>query len=332
MRILAINNYSLEDAYKLSIDKIQPSHHCWGIDYFRQSGYHVDTMQFQFRSSTSLIKIIELVWFNLKILFNIYKYDTIISFAYPLIHDIAFLKYIHFLPRRIKLYTFIHHVSPVRPLGYDKVFFLSNSIKLLSEKRFPSLVKKSVYIKWGGDAPFYSVKPKDIKRHIVMSNGKSHRDNELLLDVCKDLGLRCVVITDKITVNGNDIIMSNVKGENALSYKDMLEIVQDATILAVPVRKEIHSGSLCGLTSFIDGCLLGCPLLLSDNTNIGVNVEEERMGYIYEAGNRESMKKQLSNLISNENDYHIMSSNCLSYGRRYDYLAYCNKLLKEIKE
>lgn len=46
MKILAINNYSLETCLKKSNIGVMPAHHTWGCDYFLQKGYTVDVKNF----------------------------------------------------------------------------------------------------------------------------------------------------------------------------------------------------------------------------------------------------------------------------------------------
>lgn len=47
MKILAINNYDLEWAYKEFGDV--PMHQTWGVSYFREKGHQVDTVTYRNR-------------------------------------------------------------------------------------------------------------------------------------------------------------------------------------------------------------------------------------------------------------------------------------------
>lgn len=47
MKILAINNYSLEKCLKDSENLNGPAHHNWGCDYFIQNGHKVEVMCFK---------------------------------------------------------------------------------------------------------------------------------------------------------------------------------------------------------------------------------------------------------------------------------------------
>ena len=46
LNILAVNNYSLDDAFRRNKKGLQPAHHCWGIDYLRECGHSVHTELF----------------------------------------------------------------------------------------------------------------------------------------------------------------------------------------------------------------------------------------------------------------------------------------------
>lgn len=77
MKILAINNYDLEWAYK-EPGKV-PFHQTWGVDYMRDLGHQVDTMTYINRGGQ-----LKLLKFNLSLLKKAFCYDVIISYYFKI--------------------------------------------------------------------------------------------------------------------------------------------------------------------------------------------------------------------------------------------------------
>ncbi|MCK9156602.1 MAG: hypothetical protein M0P12_10950 [Paludibacteraceae bacterium] len=46
MKILLINNYSIENCLNKANEGVQPAHHKWGSDYLKSKGNDVDTEVF----------------------------------------------------------------------------------------------------------------------------------------------------------------------------------------------------------------------------------------------------------------------------------------------
>ena len=95
--------------------------------------------------------------------------------------------------------------------------------------------------------------------------------------------------------------------------------------MIIPVIKAFKG--ICGLTSFIDAMHLGLPVIISRNAFLGIDVEEERLGLWYEAGNTESLSCAMTMLAKNTDLYNEYSKNCLLYAAKYDYKKFANRIL-----
>ena len=69
MRILTINNYSLDDAIKNTEAGLQPAHHCWGVDFLREQGHDCHTALFCPNARSGIVRKFKLLAFNTKLLF-----------------------------------------------------------------------------------------------------------------------------------------------------------------------------------------------------------------------------------------------------------------------
>lgn len=306
---------------------MMPAHHCWGIDYLKKHSNEVDTLLFN-ASGIGLPFWSKYIWFNIKLLFIANKYDVIISFANPIIGILALFKSIGIV--KPKLFTTVHHYSKHMQLfrGYNKIIFLSNSIKLKCARENLELANKMYYIKWGPDMSFYSkINTDNFDTHVVISTGKVNRDIESIMAACNDLSLKRIIITDKIEADNIDsnIIASGVKSKNAISYREILNYLHMADINVIAIKKNKNDQNiLCGLTSLLDAVACGQPVIISDNTNISINVQSEGFGLCYKAGDRDDLKTKLVELL--KKDFVQLGNNAEKYAKNNSYVHFCEKL------
>lgn len=149
-------------------------------------------------------------------------------------------------------------------------------------KKYPKLAYKMTYIEWGPDLSFYESTYPNIfenknKKMCLISNRKTSRDINPITNACNKINLPLIIITDQIS-ESHQAIVSGIKGKNAISYHDLLQYMRKSSISIIPITKEISKNSLCGLTSFLDTLALGHPIIMSDNTNIAVDIEKLKIG------------------------------------------------------
>lgn len=336
MKILAINNYSIEKAIKSNELKLQPATHSWGVDYLRSKGHEVDLMQFN-RSGGNIH--LSTLRFCLKHYSEFRRYDVIISFCNPVIGWCSYLKKIGLL-RNVRLYTLVHHKGRFMELGsgFDRIFFLSQQVMEKTKAQRPLLAEKMTYLEWGPDIDFYQ---NTYETHLlrepthipsVISNGKTERDLRMAEIVCKELKMPLVAITDAADLHYAKVISSGQIGKNAITYSDMLGYMNACDILLIPVVLEKSPDSLCGLTSFADALAMGMPIVMSDNTNISVDIEALRIGKVYRAGDKEDMKRQLSFFAEHPEKIKEYGGNARKYAERHTYLDYCKQLERYLSE
>ena len=339
MKILAINNYSLDEALADAARGIYPRHHCWGVDYLLAEGHEVETMLFKPPRGASLLrKVLYAIVFNLRLMRKLRGFDAVIAFANPVIALLAFWRKWGG-GHHVRLYTLVHHYERPALLssGYDKIFFLSEQIMDCAAQALPSLRNRFEFLSWGGDMPFYAPHFEAMSRDMdrldsFLTNGKTARDITLVAQACAEMGIPLVVITDKIKggMDKAEVVTSGTFGSNALSYPDMLSLMERATVSVIPIRASNSSGRLAGLTSFIDAMALGTPLIMSDNTHIGVDVETLGLGYTYRAGDKADFERAARRMLSDKQAYLRMSMRCRAWAQEHDYLRFCRQLCAAI--
>lgn len=108
--------------------------------------------------------------------------------------------------------------------------------------------------------------------------------------------------------------------------KNTYEYYAQARFIVIPVVKRIYDKSLvlAGLTTFVDASILGKPVLLSDNTNIGVDVEKLGIEMTYIAGDYLDMARKMSMLLSLSSDeYNCMCFNMKRFVKNHNCQTFC---------
>lgn len=67
------------------------------------------------------------------------------------------------------------------------------------------------------------------------------------------------------------------------------------------------------------------PLLISDNSNIGLDIEKQDIGFVYKAGDKEDLKRKMKEILIPEN-YNRMKSNVKSFAENNDYNKFAMKI------
>lgn len=74
------------------------------------------------------------------------------------------------------------------------------------------------------------------------------------------------------------------------------------------------------------------PVLASDNTNMGIDIEGLGIGMIYKAGNVEDMRNKMQQLLSlSEKDYKQMCDNMKEHSKTHNYDEFCNEIISIIE-
>lgn len=264
-------------------------------------------------------------------------YEVIIAFANPLIGWLALFKAWGLLHGR--LYTVVHHHAKHMFLfsGYDRIFFLSRQVMELTRRSHPSLADKMEYLEWGPDLPFYEATYQAMlqrashKDPILISTGKSSRDLSLLIEACRELSLQVLIITDVVQTSLPMTFSAGRKGQNALLGNEMRDIMEQSDISVIPVVAEQSEETLCGLTSFLDALALGQPIIMSDNTNISVDIDALRIGLTYKAGDKEDFKRKVSYMVAHRDFMKECGQNARRYALSHSYERYCRQLLSALQ-
>ena len=327
-KMLFVNNYGFENT---QIDN-RPKHHLWGFDVLKEA---FCVRVFIFSYSPLLFKAL-LTQF--RVLLRSFFVDIVYTACGCATDGLALCKKLKLC--NPKIFRVVHHPFKIRFVkSYDGLIFISKEVMNIAIQRYPHMKDKMHYVFWGPDLEFYDNEIRNISqigelsKYFFISNGKTRRDYDCFSEAMQNLDAKALIICDEDSVpkykNPNtDVVSSGFSYVNAISSRDSVREYLNAKVVVIPVKANFDS--LIGLTSLVDALAMGLPTIMSDNTMIGVDLEQEQIGLLYKAGNSNDLRKQLQKLLNNTHFLKEMSNKARIFAEKNDYKSFKNCIIKII--
>jgi glycosyltransferase involved in cell wall biosynthesis len=327
MKVILINNYSMDGAWELWKKKEFPAHHLWGATQLQEYGIDVDILpheKFKFlKILSSKIKLLGDLDQQIRILFRRSDYDLVYS-----AHDLttSLLAFLHSVGIFRKPMIAIMHRSFNDNLfsslfvhffvnKHDRLICLSSRIRDQLRDRFGVSEKKMCVIEWAIDLSFYKYDPSQetlltqqetAKPRIFTSAGKTGRDYQTLIEAFDGINYPLKIYgIEKNALPVSDL-PSNVTvpaslGEpnGFLPFDKLLEEYKQAYVIAIPLdipQQRVDTVTLIGLTSLLEAMAMGKAVIMTRNRQIDIDVEKEGIGIFVESGDVEGWKQAISYL------------------------------------
>lgn len=347
-KILVINNYSMKKTMKWAKAKFLPFHHVWGIDELEKH-YKLRFLNYRcprVMSRMHMAKLYYIVFQLLSLLMSL-RCECIYAAASPYIDLLAFLHYKGWMKKRI--YMIVHHPGnfSLYKMSYTKLIFISRVSYDKACQDYPSQKEMFAYDEWGPDIAFYDhVTVDDVKREegkcqTFVSNGKSNRDNNCLVEAARGSSCKVVIIctNNSFPTNYNKDIDKNVQimqqsvetimNRKMMSYSNMAKLMSQFNVVVIPVPEGY--ASLCGLTSFNDAIAMGKPVIIADTANLGIDVESEGFGFVYRAGDAQDLRSKMDKFIKNPGLIDSYGQKARAYADANDNKSFSRRLLEIIE-
>lgn len=343
--ILFINNYDMEKSRDSYLKEKSPSHHQFGIsELINTNEYDVDYMLATPRNvKHRVLKLLSLlpIWF--KIYWRARKYDIVYGGADFTVDFLGVMKKVKLF--RPKLIAIFHHppfMLRIKYTKYDHIIFLSPFAYEEMKYAFPQKAAKMSFIQWGPDLFFYqslATIPNHLKKQnkiIFISNGKTKRDHEILVNAAEHLHAHTVIVSDKQSIPANfnkghchytDIILSEQPDDTK-----MVDILNKCSILVIPTPATPQKLGPIGLTSFLDAVALGMPIITADNTVFSDIVASYKMGFVYKAGDLTELEKAMNFFISQPKFIAEYGENAYKFGQKNSIKEFAEQLYQLFNE
>lgn len=350
MRVLYLNDYSIEKTHKGVKAGLDHAAHLWGYDYFleREDTQFIPVNQkiFSLLKRFCIHRVFGDIYREAKILSRRNTADLIIAANINIIWGLAYLKKVMDLPLLIGiLHSLPSHRNPLYRMfmrnqlsGIDKIvciarkdyIFLKNELKLPPEK--------ISYIPWAANPEDYDrisaglmhePPPED---KYVISMGKSGRDYRTLVEAFTKIRRAGLVL--KIYCGGSafeaktgkDVIINR----DFINFKDSIREYKNAEFVVIPLIKTERT---LGLTSLFDAMAMEKPFIITRNASIDIDVEKEKIGLWVDPCDADDLREKMLFLLDNPllaQEYGRNGRNYLE--EQYNYRRFCERLYEAAKE
>lgn len=329
MKVIFINNYSMDLIWKEWQKQESAGHHLWGTTNFDK--YGIDCHILTHEKYTLLKKISKKIKFlgdldqQLRILWMQDDFDLVYCaqsmntlllslmrsiglFNKPIV-AIAHEKFEKTWATNILINLFVK--------GYDTLVCLSEKIKDQYQNEFSFNSNKLDVLEWGVDLPFYdyNLEKTDSDLQVCdppffLTAGRTYRDYETLTTAFESLDCQLKIYCTKDSAPINRALAKNIKvfyhpqKLYFLSHAEIFAEHKRAYAVAIPldINPRKVSYTMIGLTSLLDALALGKAVIMTKYDHINIDIEKEGIGLWVKPGDVAGWRKAVSYLLEHPNE------------------------------
>jgi len=302
MKVLLMNTYSMEKAFRDWKAGITPSHHLWGKIELDQMG-EIDMEilpheKYMFLNKIGKFLRIEFLDQQIRTLLILGSIDIIYApNGSGTTKLLALLKWLRLLSTPIVIVAhqpqfFAPDTSRIKRwiagLGmrqFDALVYLNEEMKKDNIRIYNIPIKhqkKFHTLDWGADTKFYEEfsAPTPINEtHFAISAGTTQRDIDTVIEAFKGINFPLKIFTTPQLLPKVKNIPENVKiYTEGITYKNLLQEYKMARVILVPMKISDTPNNTHGLTGLLDAMVMGKPIVITKNRYL-IDVEEEGIGF-----------------------------------------------------
>ncbi len=297
MRVLIFNNYDLKSIETdwLSTSGDSPSQHLWGGPELRDLGHDVEFLEFAgvgwLKSLSRILRVFGDLDLQYRAMKSAKDFDVIYCAHMPTVAFLAILRTLRLFQTPV---IAVNYQSPAKKGlleriwarvfvgGLDRILSLSEEVENDLRKLGVSEARL-VQVRWGVDIRHYKCKqrPSGDEPHFV-SVGKSFRDFQSLISgfPYEQAKLTVLGAGKEFDVDvppkaeGRLIIRSEW-----IDWRDYIGCLPDFDALVLPISlEETRGNNAIGLTAATEALASGIPVISTENSYLGINLEAEGVG------------------------------------------------------
>ncbi len=322
MKVLLVNQYSMENAYDLWKKGVSGSHHVWGkIELDRRGKVEMiifKHVKYPFLNRIGNIFKITHLDQQIRILFNLKQFDILYApYSSANTRLLVLLKWLGLFKKPIVVAIHQPLISSTKSrwtanffskkllLQYDASIFLSEALmkKTVQQLRIPRHVEKEKFhtAQWGPDAAFYENDEPNVPLQdcdYFISAGHTDRDYDTLIEAFRDINYSLRIFCTQKSLPRTTDIPPNVRiVSTGIPYSELLKWYRNARAILIPLKYPKEKEGCQGMTSIQDVIALGKPTIMTLNRSLNLDVEKEGFGIFVEMGDILGWKNAISLLI-----------------------------------
>ena len=341
MNVVLINNYPMDNAYRLWQEGVSGSHHVWGKVELERN-YNYNFILFRHVKYPFLNKVGRLFGVNyldqqLRLIFW-KRRDYVLYLPYASSNSklLLVLKWLGMF--NVPMVSLIHQPflgtksdSSLKRAIAKRGLLLQDAVVFLSEALLKDTLqvlgldkdligKKFFVAQWGPDTLFYkkflSSRRSYESCRFFISAGHTDRDYATLIEAFREIDFPLHIYCTETTVPKVDDLPSNVSiFSKRISYAELLPHYADALAILIPLKFAKEDEGCQGMTSLQDVVALGKPTIITTNLSLNLNVEEEGLGIMVDMFDKEGWVRSVNLLLNDKNLWNKMVYNA---GRVYE--------------
>ncbi len=332
MKVLFLNNYPMDEKWRMWKENLTAGHHLWGVTQFEKYGLELRILPHEkytfLKKISEKLKLLGNLDQQLRILLKQNEFDAIYTGHYYNTFLLAFLRRIGLFKKPI--FAAAHQSLPTSPFvrlffkyvvqGHDKLICLSPRIKQQFQNDFQISQEKLEFIDWGIDLPYCDklVIDKEKEHQVddssfILSAGKTHRDYNTLTQALNDTDYNLRIYCTKDSAPDSSYVSNNIQVTYdeekivVLSDEEIYKEHKESYAVAIPLDANNHnSHSMIGITSLLDSMAMGKASIVTRNPQIGIDIEQEGIGIWVDNGDVEGWKNAITYLMENPEEAKAM--------------------------
>lgn len=321
-----------------------PSHHQFGTSELIETGeFEVDyILVAPTNHNNKVMKLLSLVPIWLNLCRKAKKYDIVYGAADFTVDFLGILKKLGlFKPTLIGIF---HH--PPFPLRlkvecFDNILFLSHYAYEEMKVMFPGKAQQMKFMQWGPDFRFYQKWAptlnfeKEQEKTVFISNGKTRRDHDILVEVAEATANHTIIVCDKQSIPDK---YNESNSYTEIFFQDrpddtkMVQLLNGCSVLVIPLPPTPQRLGPIGLTSLVDAMALGMPVITADNSVFADIVEKNQLGFVYKAGDANSLAQAMNQFKKHPELIVNYGKNSWEFGKQNDMSLFGKQLYELLKE
>jgi len=352
MKVLLVNNYSMENAYDLYKKGVSGSQHVWGKIELERRG-EIEMVIFKHEKYGFLNKLgkwlkISHLDQQIRILNNLKSFDILYApYSSTNTRLLVFLKWLGLFRKPIvvtihqpvfssgKSKKLSNFLAKKFILQYEASIFLSEALmrKTVEMLRVPEVIANQKFstAQWGPDTDFYHSDEPEIPLedcNYFISAGQTDRDYDTLIEAFRGIDYSLKIFCSKKTMPKTKDIPANVSIDSkGMPYFELLNHYKKSRAILIPLRYPPEKEGCQGMTSLQDVIALGKPTIITTNRSLNLDVEKEGFGIFVEMGDVEGWRKAIKLLIEDKATLNNMGLNAKrTYLEKFNSQIFADKL------
>ncbi len=184
----------------------------------------------------------------------------------------------------------------------DRIVVVSSIQKELFQNALGVPSEKITFIPYGVDCEFFVPSETGSGQSFLLTTGNVERDDDLLIQIVEDMGLRLKRVTSfsSVVTHINNWIETNslkdVEVYQGISYRKLCTLLNECTFVVLPMLPADHPA---GLTALLEAMAAGKAVIITKGLSTLDYIKDGETGVLVEPRDLDALKESIRRLLVN---------------------------------